>query len=90
MDGDWHEKRPTLIDSSGWALNPECCYLKLPYVACSSIGVLAFILDCGTIISLSQLHGAESLTQVYMKALDLYRDNPDLPVLGYDDGCKCT
>ena len=24
------------------------------------------------------------------KALDLYRDNPDLPVLGYDDGCKCT
>ena len=55
-----------------------------------SIGVLAFILDCGTIISLSQLNGAESLTQVYMKALDLYRDNPDLPVLGYDDGCKCT
>jgi len=25
-----------------------------------------------------------------MKALDLYQDNPDLPVLGYDDGCKCT
>uniref|UniRef100_A0A6U3RUP3 Uncharacterized protein n=2 Tax=Octactis speculum TaxID=3111310 RepID=A0A6U3RUP3_9STRA len=60
---------------------------RLAVEACSSIGVLAFILDCGTIISLSQLHGAESLTQVYMKALDLYRDNPDLPVLGYDDGC---
>ena len=60
------------------------------YLASTSVGVLAFILDCGTIISLSQLHGAESLTQVYMKALDLYQDNPDLPVLGYDDGCKCT
>jgi hypothetical protein len=28
MDGDWHEERPTLIDSSGWALNPECYYLN--------------------------------------------------------------
>ena len=30
MDGDWCEERPTLIDSYGWALNPECFYLKLP------------------------------------------------------------
>ena len=28
MDGDWHEERPTLIDSSGWALNPESYYLN--------------------------------------------------------------
>ena len=30
MDGDWCEERPTLIDSYGWALNPECFYLNLP------------------------------------------------------------
>ena len=30
MDGDWCEERPTLIDSYGWALNPECFYLMLP------------------------------------------------------------
>ena len=29
MDGDWCEERPTLIDSYGWALNPECFYLNL-------------------------------------------------------------
>ena len=28
MDGDWCEERPTLIDSYGWALNPECFYLN--------------------------------------------------------------
>ena len=22
-EGDWYEERPTLNDSSGWALNPE-------------------------------------------------------------------
>ena len=29
-DGDWYEERPTLNDGSGWALNLECYYLKLP------------------------------------------------------------
>ena len=28
MDGDWCEERPTLIDSYGWALGPECFYLN--------------------------------------------------------------
>lgn len=46
------------------------------------------ILNCGRIVSLSQLRGAESLTQVYMKVLDLYAANGSLPRVGYDDGCK--
>ena len=28
MDGDWYDERPTLNDSSGWVLNPECRYLN--------------------------------------------------------------
>lgn len=60
---------------------------RLEDTGSTSVGILAFILDCGTIISLSQLHGAESLTQVYMKCMDLYIQYPDLPHLGYDDGC---
>ena len=35
--GEWQTRmeigmteRPTLNDGSGWALNPECFYLKLP------------------------------------------------------------
>ena len=46
------------------------------------------ILNCGRIVSLSQLRGAESLTQVYMKVLDLYQANNGFPLVGYDDGCK--
>lgn len=54
----------------------------------TSVGILAFILDCGRIVSLSQLHGSESLTQVYIKCLDIYGKNKEMPKLAYDDGCQ--
>lgn len=53
-------------------------------------GVLAFILNCGIIVSLHALPGVESLTQVYVHTLNLYDAHRDvLPNrLAYDNGCN--
>ena len=55
----------------------------------TNAGVFATILNCGIIVSLTNLVGAESLTQVYMHVTNLYEKHGDvLPVdFGYDDGC---
>jgi len=37
MDGDWYDERPTLSDSSGWVLNPECRYLNCVLIYPSSL-----------------------------------------------------
>ena len=37
MDGDWYDERPTLNDSSGWVLNPECRYLNCVLIYPSSL-----------------------------------------------------
>ena len=37
MDGDWYDERPTLNDSSGWVLNPECRYLNFVLIYPSSL-----------------------------------------------------
>jgi len=53
-----------------------------------SAGILATILNCGVIVSISVLLGTESLSQVYMHLSDLYREHQHLPhQLCYDDGC---
>mmetsp|Transcript_29529 Transcript_29529/g.60372 ORF Transcript_29529/g.60372 Transcript_29529/m.60372 type:complete len:772 (+) Transcript_29529:124-2439(+) len=55
----------------------------------TSAGILATILNCGIIVSITSLYGAESLSQVYMHLVDLYEVHGDyLPNnLAYDDGC---
>ena len=55
----------------------------------TNAGVFATILNCGIIVSLTNLVGAESLTQVYMHVTNLYEKHGDvLPAdFGYDDGC---
>ena len=55
----------------------------------TNAGILATILNCGIIVSLTNLVGAESLTHVYMHVSELYEAHGDvLPAdFGYDDGC---
>jgi len=54
----------------------------------TNAGVFATILNCGIIVSLANLVGAESLSQVYMHVTELYDAHGDfLPDFGYDDGC---
>jgi hypothetical protein len=55
----------------------------------TNAGVFVTILNCGIIVSITNLFGAESLSQVYMHVSGLYRDHGDtLPSdFGYDDGC---
>jgi hypothetical protein len=55
----------------------------------TNAGVFVTILNCGIILSIMNLVGAESLTQVYMHVTGLYHDYGDLlPCdFGYDDGC---
>lgn len=55
----------------------------------TNAGVFATILNCGIIVSLINLAGIESLSQVYMHVTDLYEAHGGrLPNdFGYDDGC---
>ena len=54
----------------------------------TNAGVFATIMNCGIIVSLTNLVGAESLTQVFMHVEELYHSHGDLPAeFGYDDGC---
>jgi len=59
-----------------------------PMQVYTNAGVFATILNCGIIVSLANLVGAESLSQVYMHVTELYDAHGDfLPDFGYDDGC---
>lgn len=54
----------------------------------TSAGVLAVTWSCGVVIGLSELYGAESLTQVYAATImlwDFMQYTP--PFFFYDDGC---
>jgi hypothetical protein len=60
-----------------------------PTVVSTSAGILVTILNCGIIISILPLCGAESLSQVFVHMVDLFDTHGDvLPLnLAYDDGC---
>jgi len=55
----------------------------------TNAGIFVTIMNCGIILSIVNLVGAESLSQVYMHISSLYHDHGDvLPGdFGYDDGC---
>ena len=55
----------------------------------TNAGIFATVMNCGIIVSIFSLVGAESLTQVYANVTGLYRSHGDvLPCdFGYDDGC---
>ena len=55
----------------------------------TNAGIFATVMNCGVIVSIFSLVGAESLTQVYAHVTGLYRAHGDvLPCdFGYDDGC---
>ena len=59
-------------------------------VVATSAGIFVNILNCGIIISITMLHGSESLSQVYAHLTDLYeRHGGVLPAdYAYDAGCQ--
>jgi len=55
----------------------------------TNAGIFVIVLNCGIIVSIESLYGAESLSQVYMHVTGLYEKHGEvLPTdFGYDDGC---
>lgn len=57
----------------------------------TSAGVLAVAWSCGIVIGLSELYGAESLTQVYAALITLWDVIQYIPpYFFYDDGCHLS
>ena len=54
-------ERPTLNGGSGWALNPECFYLNLPYLNLFHLRKLAIFKGIYIVITLARLATVRSL-----------------------------
>jgi hypothetical protein len=63
--------------------------LKEGQTVITSGGIFVTILNCGIIVSLSILHGHESLSQIYSHLTELYAEHGDMlpDDFGYDAGC---
>ena len=55
----------------------------------TTAGIFVTFFNCGRILSISSLHGSESLSEVYMHVVSFFENHGErLPnEFGYDDGC---